>query len=197
MPELGRHALDTALMAAGVVGPLVFAGDWAVLGAIAPHYSPVNEAISQLARQGASTRGAMTAGFVVYGGALVAYGAASCSGLPRVARALLAGTGLATLGVAVFSLDAAGRSNTHAAFAVVHYATLAAAPLVSARSWKAPGSWLAVSAASGLVCLGFLAASTFAPVHGLLQRIGLTLGDAWVLATAVRGLRSARRRPCR
>lgn len=190
-----RPAVDMALIAAGITGPLVFVADWAILGATASHYSPINDAISRLARTGASTRGAMTAGFIFYGGALVAYAASSSSNLPKAARALLAGTGLSTFGVAAFSLDALGKSNTHAIFAGIGYATLSAAPLVAARIWAGcpdGRSWVRTSTVTGIVGAALLIASTFAPHHGLLQRAGLTVGDAWVVATAVRALRSSR-----
>lgn len=187
-------AVDAVLTAAGVVGPAVFVADWAVLGAIRSHYSPVNDAISRLAKIGAPTREAMTAGFIVYGAALVAYAGSNRSELPRLTRLLVAGTGLSTFGVAAFSLDAMGKGNVHALFAGIGYATLAGAPLVAARAWaRTPDrrSWVRPSAVAGIVSAAFLIASTFAPAHGLLQRVGLTAGDAWVVATAVRALRSS------
>lgn len=188
----GRSAVDTVLTAAGVIGPLAFVADWAVLGAIRSHYSPVNDAISRLAETAAPTRSAMTAGFIVYGAALVAYAGARDGDLPRITRLLVAGTGLSTFGVAAFSLDASGKGTTHAVFAGIGYATLAAAPLVAARVWaRTPArAWVRTSAATGIVTAAFLIASTFAPAHGLLQRVGLTAGDAWVVATAIRALRS-------
>lgn len=188
-----RSAVDVVLTTAGVVGPLAFVADWAVLGATRTHYSPINDAISRLAETGAPTRSAMTTGFIIYGAALVAYAGARDAELPRTTRLLLALTGLSTFGVAAFSLDASGQGNTHAVFAGIGYATLAAAPLVAARAWaraSAPTSWVRASAAIGLVTAAFLIASTFAPAHGLLQRVGLTAGDAWVVATAARALRS-------
>src|SRR5216684_8341678 len=51
----------------GVVGPAVFVADWAILGIVRPQYSPIHDAISRLAELGASTRPAMTAGFIVDG----------------------------------------------------------------------------------------------------------------------------------
>jgi hypothetical membrane protein len=183
------------LTAAGVVGPLVFVADWAVLGAVRAQYSPVNDAISRLAETAAPTRTAMTAGFIVYGAGLVAYAGSRRSDLPRATRVLLAGTGLTTFGVAAFSLNATGKGTTHAVFAGIGYATLAAAPLAAAQGWAgdpAHRSWVRASTVTGVVSAAFLIASTFAPAHGLLQRIGLTAGDAWVVATAVRALGAGR-----
>lgn len=187
------RSVETALTAAGVVGPLVFVADWAVLGALRSHYSPINDAISRLAETAAPTRAAMTAGFIMYGAGLVAYAGSQRSDLPWTTRVLLAGTGLTTFGVAAFSLNAIGKGNAHAVFAGIGYATLAAAPLAAARAWvedPAHRSWVRASTVTGVVTAAFLIASTFAPAHGLLQRIGLTAGDAWVVATAVRALKS-------
>lgn len=180
-------------MTAGVIGPLVFIVDWAVLGATAAHYSPVNDAISRLAKTGAPTRAAMTVGFLVYGSALVAFAAAPRLRLPTPSRLLIAGTGLSTFGVAAFSLNALGQGGTHAIFAGIGYATLAAAPLVaagSARDSANDRTWALSSAAAGLLTAAFLITSVFGPVHGLLQRIGLTAGDVWVMAAAVRAFRA-------
>lgn len=191
-----RSTLDAVLATAGIVGPVVFVTDWAVLGAVRAHYSPINDAISRLAENGAPTRAAMTAGFIVYGGTLVAYAASSRPQLPVAARLSLAATGVSTLGVAAFSLDAQGQGTVHSVFAGVGYATLAAAPLVTARAAAPAGQrrWVRTSTVAGVVCAAFLIASTFAPVHGLLQRIGLTAGDAWVVYGALKALRGDQHR---
>ncbi|MGH9095047.1 MAG: hypothetical protein ACRDXE_07795, partial [Acidimicrobiales bacterium] len=46
------------------------------------------------------------------------------------------------------------------------------------------------SAVAGTVCAAVLAASLLGPVHGLLQRAGLTVGDAWIVAGALGSLRA-------
>ena len=52
-------------------------GAWAISGAATTaRYSPVDDAISNLARIGAPTRVAMTLGFVVFGLGLIAFGLA-------------------------------------------------------------------------------------------------------------------------
>lgn len=190
-----RPVVETVLSAAGIVGPLVFIADWATLGATASQYSPINDAISRLAETAAPTRAAMTTGFLVYGGSLVAYGVSSRSWLPASARALIAGTGLATFGLTAFSLDAAGQGTIHGVFAALGYATLAAAPLLTARALSPNPEerlWARASAGAGVLSATFLIASAVAPVHGLWQRVGLTVGDAWVIAAALRSLRAAR-----
>ena len=67
----------------GVAGPLVFVGTWAVAGAAIDGFSPVDNTISDLAATGASTHLAMTAGFVVFGLGLIAFGLASRIALDR------------------------------------------------------------------------------------------------------------------
>lgn len=171
--------------AGGVVGPLVFVADWALLGATRSGYSPVEDAISRLAESGASTRPAMTAGFVVYGSGLCLY--AGDRRLPRAARVLVAATGVTTFGVAAFALGGPVSGDVHAGFAGLGYATLALAPLVTARVLGSCGErrkayW---SAVAGAVCGACLLASVLGPVHGLLQRAGLTVGDAWIVAGAL------------
>ncbi len=171
--------------AAGVVGPLVFIGAWAALGATKSGYSPVDDAISRLAETGASTRPAMTVGFVVYGAGLCVY--AADRRLPNAARVLVAATGVTTFGVAAFPLGHPTSGSVHAAFAGLGYATLAAAPLVTARGLaergqRKPALW---SVVAGTVSGACLVASLSGPVHGLLQRVGLTVGDAWIVAGAL------------
>jgi hypothetical protein len=113
----------------GVVGPAVFVADWAVLGAVRPGYSPVNEAISRLAEVGTTTRPEMTGGFVVYGAGLITYGLARRQRRPGRAWAWAVATGVATLGVAAFPLGRPLSEAAHAVFAVAGYATLAALPI--------------------------------------------------------------------
>jgi hypothetical protein len=74
----------------------------------------------------------------------------------------------------------------HGTFASLGYVTLAAAPLLAARSFAAAGrsGWARYSRATGVLAGACLAASALGPVHGLFQRSGLTVGDAWLVATA-------------
>ncbi|HWD25319.1 MAG TPA: DUF998 domain-containing protein [Acidimicrobiales bacterium] len=171
----------------GVVGPAVFVADWAILGIIRPGYSPVHDAISQLAELGSSTRLAMTAGFVVDGIGLAAFGVALRRLDAGQAWKFAIVTGLSTLGVAAFPLGTPLSGKIHAAFAVVAYASLVGVPVATAaanrsRSGRRPRVPLVVGATASAA----LFASVFnIQTHGLAQRVGLTIGDAWVAATAV------------
>jgi hypothetical membrane protein len=201
--RLGAGPVWKPLMWAGVIGPAVFVADWATLSALRAGYSPVEDAISRLAELGTSTRPAMTAGFVVYGAGLIGYGLGLRCRLPGPAWALATATGLATFGVATFPLGTPTSGTIHAGFAVLGYATLAALPLVASRELSAAGrpALGRLSVLAGSATAAFLLASAVgAPAHGLTQRIGLTLGDAWVAVSALawlRGRSPGQRRPSR
>lgn len=187
-PGRRRRSTENALAWGGVIGPVVFVADWAVLGATRKGYSPVDDAISRLAELGSSARPAMTAGFVVYGIGLIGYGMALRRSLPGPAWLPAVGTGVATLGVAAFPLGTAVTGAIHAAFASLGYLGLAAVPLAVSRQLDARGhrAWSRLSVlAGGLSGAALVASVAVSPAHGLTQRIGLTIGDTWVAVSAV------------
>jgi hypothetical membrane protein len=182
------------LAAAGVIGPCVFIADWAILGAHAKNYSPVSDAISELARMHAPTRPAMTAGFLVFGAALPTYAVALRQALPGQAWKFAAANGVATLGVAAFSLGTPTSGDIHGAFAGLAYASLAATPIAASvalrRRCHDKLAWTSIT--TGLAVGTALVVSVLGPthVHGLFQRIGLTLGDVWLITSAVSMMRT-------
>ena len=160
-----------------MVGPVTFVAAWAVLGATAEDYDPTRRAISRLAELGAGTRPAMTAALVVLGAGMVLYGLAL---RPHRWWPLPVANGLATLAVAALPLG--GTVDTaHGVAAALGYVTLAAIPM-------ARGSRQSVLV--GLACGACLLASVVVARDGLLQRVGLTMGHLWVVATAVGLVRS-------
>ena len=178
----------------GVVGPAGFVAAWATAGALTKGYSPVQEAISHLAAVRAPTRRLMRAGLVCFGVAVPAYSVALRDSLGG--REWLAATvaGFATLGAGAFPLDASPTGDrVHRGCAVVASASLALTPILAAQTLSARGH---VRTALTSRCVGVLAgaclvASALVPAEGLLQRIGLTLADGWLAASAiaiVRGL---------
>lgn len=183
-----REPVRTAALG-GVIGPAGFIGAWAVGAAItsAP-YSSIDDAISRLAAVGADTRWLMTAGFVTFGVSLPVYAWALRSRVPGRAWITAAATGVATLAVAATPLD---RSDTvdrlHAVFAGIGYLTLAATPLLAARPLLAMGHrrLARTGIAAGVTSALALAATTSGLPTGLFQRVGLTVSDAWIIATAV------------
>ena len=181
-------ALSRRFWVGGVVGPAAFVAAWVGAGAATDGYSPVDDAISRLAAEGAATRAVMTAGFVAFGIGVSLYAIALRRTLPGRAWVAAMASAVATLGVALFPLDHSHLGDRmHASFAGAGYAALAATPLLAARPlWRrghrgAAIASIVIGAASGLC----LAATVVGPAHGLFQRLGLTSVDAWLVATAV------------
>jgi hypothetical protein len=155
-------------LASGVLGPVAFVGAWALSGAASTGYSAVDDPISELAAVGATTRVGMTLGFLAFAVGVGLYALAS--------RSPLAGmTAAASVAAALLPLGGSLGDGAHGAAALAAYVSLAAMPLVE-RRWR----WVSV------VTGGALAASVFVPsANGLLQRIGLTAGDGWIMASSV------------
>jgi len=173
----------------GLTGPAVFVADWAVLGANRTGYSPVNEAISRLAQMGASSRPAMTAGFILYGAGLMAYGAALRQSISGTAWLWVAATGVLTFGVAAAPLGTPTSGAFHAAFASAGYAALCGAvvallPKVSVLGYHCSrrGALLGGATTAALLVVSV----AVGPGHGLTQRLGLTLGDTVIALSALR-----------
>ncbi|OWY60138.1 hypothetical protein B7486_70790, partial [cyanobacterium TDX16] len=150
-------------------------------GLLTEGYSPVDDAISRLAADGADTRWLMTFGFVAFGVGVPVFGLALRDALPG-SRAWIAAvaTGLATLGVALTPLDVSDTVDVlHGLLAGTGYLSLALLPILAGLA--AGSRW---SVAVG-VLIGLCLVGTFLdPVNGLAQRAGLTIGDLWILWTA-------------
>ena len=163
-----------------MLGPAAFVAAWALLGATAEGYDPTRQAISRLAALGAPTRPAMTAALVILGAGMVLYGLAVRPGRWWPVAVV---NGLATFAVAALPLG--GRYDTaHGWAAAAGYVTLAAIPLVAARR----GARLPVVV--GVACAACLLASVLVTRDGLFQRLGLTIGHAWVALSAITLVRS-------
>ena len=172
----------------GVGGPVAFVGAWSILGASRSGYSPIHDPISRLAAVGAPTRPAMTAAFLVYGIGVSLYATELHAALPAGAALAAATTAVATVGVAATPLGSALGGAAHATCAAVAYAGLALMPIAASRVLARQGRRRAssVSFAVGLVSAASLLASVLFPRWaGLFQRAGLTVGDAWIVATAI------------
>ena len=172
----------------GVVGPTGFVAAWATAGALTNGYSPVQEAISRLAAVGAPTGWLMTVGFTCFGVAVPGYSVALRDSLGGGAWLAAAVAGFATLGAGAFPLDTSSTiDRVHGGSAVVGYSSLALTPVLAAQTLSARGHGpaAAVSRLVGVLSGACLAATAFVPTEGLLQRIGLTLADAWLVASAV------------
>ena len=171
----------------GAVGPVAFVTAWAVGGATTQRpYSAVETTISRLAAIGADTRPLMTAGFVVFGLAVLAHALALRRAVPGSAWVTAVVTGVATLAVAALPLDRSSAvDGAHGIAAGVGYVSLALTPVLAARPLLRLGErWMALGG------LGLAAVSTVAlPVSlavsetGLFQRLGLGAVDLWLVAS--------------
>ena len=188
MPITADPSPIRRLALGGVVGPAVFVGAWLIGSLSTPGYSMVDDAISRLAASGADTRPLMTAGFVAFGLGVPAFAFAlrDAVGGPAWMSALI--SGVATLGVAALPLDISHAIDlAHGAAATLGYVSITAVPLLAAAPLSRHGAVGAASAsrAAGALSALCLAATLAGPSHGLFQRIGLTVGDAWLVAVGV------------
>lgn len=167
---------------AGVSGPMAFVAAWAIAGARRDGYSSVDDAISRLAELGASSRPLMNVGFVTFGVAVPTFAVAARDMLGAPASASLVVAGLSTLGVAATPLGP-GSDTAHGVLAGIGYVAMAATPVLADGR---RGALVSAIAAASLV------ATTIGPAHGLFQRFGLGVVDAWIVATALRQRRENR-----
>lgn len=178
---------------AGIVGPAGFIAAWVIGSAVKDGYSPISDAISRLAEQGASTQPLMTAGLLGFGllMPLFARGVGQELGSTAVPAAVTT-SALATLAVAALPLSAEGGTTVdtlHNVAAAVAYAANVAGPVAAAphlRSKVARRGSYALSAAMAAALVGSV---TLEDLTGLLQRTGLTLYDLWAVALALVVLR--------
>jgi hypothetical protein len=172
---------------AGIAGPAAFVAAWSVLGAVKPGYSPVQDPISQLAAVGASTRVPMTLGFLAFGAGVGAFANALRTALPGGAGTAAAVTADATVGVAALPLGASFGDWPHGLAAGIGYLSLAATPLLGGLTLRRRRNGLAAVAsfgAAGLTSAALVGTTIWSDHTGLLQRAGLSVGDAWLVAVA-------------
>lgn len=180
--------------ACGIAGPAAFVGAWVAGGLLRrPGYSPVSQAISQLARSGTSTRPLMTTGFVAFGVLLPVYarGLGRALGSPAV-RAAATASGVATLAVAALPLSAAEGQpidTWHAVAAGTGYLAQVLAPLIGGRRLPSPVARKASYAVSAAAAAALVGSVALPDLTGLFQRTGLTVVDMWFVAMAVHLLR--------
>ena len=172
----------------GVVGPALFLSGWIIGARRTKGYSVVDDAISRLAAAGAPTRWLMTVGFVGFTIGVGFFAAGLREALPgRAWQAALAAS-IATFGVALFPLDLSGTVDLiHGAAAFSGYIALSALPVLAAPEIERRGlrHWAVASRVCGIISAVALVATLFGPAHGLFQRIGVTVGDAWIVAAAI------------
>lgn len=176
------------LAVGAIVGPVGFVGAWLVGSLTTPGYSMVEDAISRLAAAGADTRWLMTAGFIAFGLGVPAFGLALRAAIDGPAWIAAIVSGIATIGVAALPLDVSRTTDVaHGAAATLGYVSITAVPLLAATPLARAGFSRAahVSRAAGVASAICLAATLAGVANGLFQRLGLTIGDAWLIAAGV------------
>lgn len=182
----------------GIAGPVAFVGAWLVGGLVRDGYDPVEQAISQLAREGASTRVLMTAGLVGFGLLVPVWAVVLGRVLgSRAVTTAAAVAGVATLAVAALPLtrEPGGTQDLlHAVAASIGYVAMAATPLLAAGPLRRRGHRTAATAS---LVVGLLSAACLVGTvaleagSGALQRAGLGVVDAWHVVAAAWVLRRA------
>jgi Protein of unknown function (DUF998) len=188
-PEPAPPPLSPAtrrLALGGIVGVAGFVAAWALRGATRAGYSPLHDAISELAAAGAPGRGWMTAGFVTFGIGVPLYALALRQALAGAAWLSAVAAGVCTLAVAAAPLGDADLA--HQVAAGSGYVALVLVPLLAAPRLRDRGEDRAAAAslAVGAVAAVALAASLLDPWHGASQRLGLGVVDAWIVVSAWR-----------
>ena len=184
----------------GIAAPSAFVGAWLVGGTQLPGYDPLVDAISRLAAEGASTRPLMTSGMVAFGLLIPVWARTLGRVLESTAlRRTVTTAGVATLAVAALPLTQEGGTTQdalHAVAAGIGYVAMAATPLVAAPLLRRRGhgragaASLVVGAVSVAGLVGTLLVGEDGRVgSGALQRLGLTVVDAWHVVAAFAVLR--------
>lgn len=179
----------------GIAAPVAFVGAWLLGGLQTEGYSPLRDAISQLAREGAETRTLMSTGLVAFGVLVPVWALALGRLLGRPVQAAATVAGIATLGVALLPLTREGgqpQDVGHAVVAGAGYVGMALTPLLAAAPLRRLGHAraAATSVVVGVVSVVALVASVLVlDRSGGLQRLGLTVVDAWHVVVATWVLR--------
>lgn len=180
----------------GMAGPTAFVGAWLLGGALADDYDPLRDAISQLAREGAPTQPLMTSGLITFGVLIPVWAQVLSRELgSRGVRWAVTVAGLSTLAVAALPLtrEPGGTQDLlHAVAAGTGYVAMAATPLLAAPALRRLGHDRAAAASVvvGVVSVaGLIGTVLFEERSGGMQRLGLTVVDAWHVAAAAWVLR--------
>ena len=180
----------------GIAAPTAFVTAWLVGGLQAEDYSALSDAISDLAREGEPTRPLMTAGMVAFGVLLPVWAPVLGRRLESTSvRNAAVVAGVATLAVALLPLTREGdqtQDTLHAVAAGTGYLAMAATPVLAAAPLRRLGHERAAAASvvvSAISAAALVGTILFDDRSGGLQRLGLTVVDAWHVAAAAWVLR--------
>jgi hypothetical protein len=200
-------------------GQAVFFASWLVAGALEPHYSHVEQGVSELAGRQAENPAIVSVGLAAAGVSLLALAAALPAALERrraMPVALFAGAGLAMVLMAVFPIDCsiavderckalsdAGSLSwqhyAHLWLSLVEFVLLLFTPFALARAlWPgtAAAAFLAAGAAGAVIAAASIAAYAVpGAADGLIQRTNLVVLLVWVLIVGGRILWATRGAP--
>ena len=204
--DVRRQALLRASGVAGMAGPVAFTAAWAAASLRQRGFSPIEIQISGLAAPGARDRWIMVGGFVMLGGCLAAFGPALRQGLGGTRRAgpapwLIQAAGVLVVTAGLLQPDhmllvrGAGswHNQAHDALSAVNYTLLIAIPLLLAQrlhgdpDWKGlPAVLVSAAVAAAVILSVFSATGPASPEAGTLQRAGVTIPLAALVAFAAR-----------
>ncbi|MGI5128915.1 DUF998 domain-containing protein [Pseudonocardia sp. CA-107938] len=203
--------MTRTLLACGMVAGPLFVIAFLVAGALRADYSPLRHPVSSLAIGDAGWTQA--ANFLVTGLLVLAFAVGlRRSGSGRWLPVLVGLVGIGLLGAGLFTCDPINgyppgtplapvptvRGTLHRAFSALVFLGLPIAALVAARGEHRRGfaryglvSAVAFLALFVLAALGFAQQPVLLPVGGLLQRLCLVVGLAWLTVLAVDRARGA------
>src|SRR4051812_15017163 len=208
-----------ALVWVALAGQVAFIASWVIAGALEPHYSAVDQAVSELGAKTAAHPRIVNAGIVVLGLSFAALGVALLRALPRRRAAKVAAALFVTAGALVvlsgeFQLDCqvgiepchrlwrahalSWQTEAHAWIGFAAQLLLSATPFAIAWAlWPAPSGAAALGSGVFGLLLGALSwgADAAGAGYGLDQRVGLAVLHLWVLIVAVGILYTTRRPP--
>lgn len=202
-----------ALLVSGAVGPLLFMITFFIDGATRPGYDPWRNFVSQL---GVGERGWLQIANFIICGALVLAGAVGLWRSPcsRVVAVIIGVLAVGMIGAGIFVVDPwlgyppgervlprpTFHDSAHQLVSLIVFLALGLAPLaVALHDARSSRTWAAYSMLSGIVVLGFFAATVAVSAQqdilsddpiGLLQRISVVAGFAWLAAHFARLRRS-------
>jgi hypothetical membrane protein len=195
------------LAACGIVGPIAYAAVVAVLGWLRPNYSHASKYMSELGEAGATNAWVMNlAGFGLLGVLIIAFALALYRGTEggwhsRIGAALIAISGAALVGAAVFPRDPSGAEQTsigmtHYVFSMIAGGGTTLALFALAQAFKGDPRWsdyrgytLATGIATAILGLALVSAAIEGWM-GALQRIALAVPLVWMEVISIRLLRT-------
>ena len=137
----------------------------------------------------------MTAAFVAYGASVIVGSTALRASPLRRVWTIAAVNGAATIAVAALPLEHSASMDTwHGVAAGVGYVSITVLQLASAGPLRATGHDRAAALAiAGGVTSGIcLVATTVSDANGFFQRLGLTVGDVWLISAGIALFRAGR-----